>query len=141
MGDIRDEYREYKSDIEKQEFIKAQQKTIVKLMKQVTTLEEENAHLKSLISSSMPLIGPSEPVVEKIILSPEEALIESQIAMIQSRGYAAELSLEDVKKLDLLLKNKALTKKDDKTIGGSFKKLSLSREELLKLAHKPDGSK
>lgn len=129
-------YEQFKTDIEKQEFIKAQHITITDLLKKNKQLQDENAHLKELVSGAVPLIAPAiAPVVEKIVVSPEEALLDSQIEAIQIRSYGKELSLEDVKKLDILLKNKKILKDEQKAIliNKPSPLSSLSHNELLQL--------
>lgn len=112
-------------------FIKAQHITIVELIKENTALKDEVAHLKELLLSAAPLL---ENVVERVIVSPEEALIEKQIGILQIKGMVEELSLEDVKKFDLLNKNKLLITRAQPTINATAKQLSFTNSELLSLA-------
>lgn len=128
--DISHLHKEFKNDVEQNQFIEAQQKTIVQLQQQIHTYKEELARIKRLLSEP-------EDGIERVILSPEEALVSDQIMMIQERSYAKELSLEDVKKLDILLKHKKSFKDEDKTLKADSKKVYLSNEELLKLVQKP----
>lgn len=140
MSNIVELFKEFKSDREKQEFIAAQQATIEALLKSNTALKDEVEHLKALLLGSTQLLN--EPKVERIILSPEEALIERQIAFIQARGVNSEVTLEDVKKLDLLLKNKHLSKEKSETFSGESRKpdrKNLSSKDLIQIAlKKPD---
>lgn len=130
MNDITVLYTEFKSETEKKQFLVSQHKTINELAKKNAQLEEEIKHLKELLTSTSPLIG--NPV-EKIILTPEQALIDSQIDMIRDRSYGQELSLEDVKKLDILLRGKKLVKEESKTIE-TKSTIKYNSQELLELA-------
>lgn len=129
-GDILAMFEQFKDSAEKQAYLSAQHKTISALLEKNQQQELEIEHLKSLLSAQ----------VGTFIISPEEALIESQIKIIQNRSFGQELDLEDVKKLDLLLKNKNLIKSIDKAIGTTATKFALPQKELLVLA-KSDGSK
>jgi hypothetical protein len=120
--------KEFKTTAENQQFIEAQLKTIKSLMNKNKLLEEEIVQLRQMLSV---------PTVEKVIVTPEQALIEDQILIIQNRSYLQELSLEDVKKLDLLLKNKLLIKRaDPKTVDGKSSYQKMSDTQLLEIASK-----
>jgi hypothetical protein len=138
MGNITEIFNEFKTKVEKEQFVKQQHDTITALMTKNAQLEQEVAHLKKMLVESVPLL-PQENPVSKIILTPEEAVIESQIQIIQDRSYGQELTLEDVKKLDLLIKNKRLVKEQSTTIQGESKKVDkkqLSHAELILIASK-----
>ncbi len=120
--------KEFKSDIEKGDFIAAQHRTIVDLLKNKTHLEEEIQHLKQLLINSV-----EDSKVERIIVTPEEGLIAKQIDLLKQKGILEELDLEDVKKLDLLLKNKHIIKVQQDAIRASSKKVTYSNSELLSI--------
>lgn len=124
-------YSECKSEAEKRSFIETQHITISELIKKNAKLLDEVAHLKQLLMSSTPILG--EHKIEKVVVTPEETLIETQIEILQSKGFEAELDLEDIKKFDLLLKNKQLIK--EKTIKADSRPI-LSNTELLNLVKK-----
>lgn len=144
MGNITEIYKEFKTSVEKEQFVLKQHETIELLVTKNKQLTEEIEHLKKLLVESVPIL-PQQNLVSKIVQTPEEYVIESQIEIIQSRSYGQELTLEDVKKLDLLLKNKNLIKlRDPATIQGESKKIdskNYTRAELISIASKgPDGS-
>lgn len=114
-------YQEFKETFEKDEVIK---------------LSEENKALKLEIEQLKILLINSIPHVERIIVSPEEALLDSQVLMIQERSYGQELSLEDVKKLDILLKQKKIFKDEAKIINAQAKKLPIPSIQLLDIIKK-----
>ena len=132
--DISKMFVDYKKS-ELQEYSKQQYVALQAALKKIKDLEAEVAHLQELLIATTPL-------VEKIIVSPEEALIENQIKLLeeQFRGKNQNLTLEETKILDLLLKNKKLLQEQDKTIQGKSKpvpKVS-SFDDLLKIAATPD---
>ena len=117
-------HKDFSTIAEWKEFAEKQFLTINFLHGTIDQLKEEIAQLKKI---------PTQGPVDKIIVSPERALLDEQIYMIQQRSYAKELSLEDVKKLDLLLKNMKIIKEADAAIKTTSKKLELSSDELLKI--------
>ena len=130
VTDITSLFKAFKNDREKQEFCESQFAISVSLQKQIQKLEEENKHLKHLLSSTTPLVG-----AVPIILTPEEALIDGQIDILEERGRTHELSLEEVKKMDLLMKNKNILKQNNpKTIDIKPNKSGLNKKELLQIA-------
>lgn len=135
VTDITSLFKTFKSDREKQEFCEIQFAISVALQKQIKQLEDENKHLKELLTSTTHLMEPT-----KIIVTPEEALIDGQINILEQRGREHELTLEETKKLDLFLKNKNLIKQQPTTIQGESKPIKslLSKKELLLLASKKD---
>lgn len=136
VTDITSLFKTFKSDREKQEFCEMQFALSVAHVKQIQELETEIKHLKELLTSTTQLLEPS-----KIIATPEEVLINSQILILERRSNdGKELTLEEVKKLDLLVKNKNLIKQQPTTIQGESKPLKsfLSKKELLVLASKKD---
>jgi hypothetical protein len=134
--DVKDLFEALKTDYEKQKFIEAQFQVVLELQTKMKTLEEENLHLKELLVANAPNINIPIP----IIVTPEEFLIDKQISILEQRGRSlgAELSLEEVKKLDLLLKNKKMIKDGQQTIEvkGKPVKGKLSNKELALIASK-----
>lgn len=136
MAEVIELFNEFRTKAEKERFIQQQHNTILTLAAQKAQLEAEITHLKELLGSNTQLIE-SESSVSRVIVTPEEALIESQINILQNRSLGQELTLEDVKKLDLLLKNKNIIKSHDETIKADSKKVdkkSLSKAELIQIA-------
>jgi hypothetical protein len=136
MSDIVTIFNEYKSDVEKRKFLEAQHKTLTELLHKNSVLQDEVKHLKELLLATVPQVGDSR--VEKVIITPEQALIDNQIAILQSKGLVDELNLEDVKKLDLLLKNKKIVKQEVETIKGESKKVAVSNAQLLEILKNND---
>lgn len=138
--DIESLITDYKKS-ELKEYSKQQYLALQQATKKITELQEEIKHLQILLVSTTTLIQDN---VEKIIVSPEEALIEHQINLLETqyRGTDKHLTLEDVKKLDLLIKNKKILQEQNKIIQGKSKPVvnAISYDELVKLAaENPDG--
>lgn len=132
--DLVEVFKAFKDEHEKQQFLEAQFNVMLDLQKKIKTLEEENIHLKELLMANAPSLNIPIPV----IISPEEYLIDAQIAILEQRGRNNnfELTLEEVKKLDLLLKNKKIIKDGKETIATTGKpvKGKLSTKELALIA-------
>lgn len=138
MGNITEIFNEFKTKVEKDQFVAKQHETIELLVEKNKQLSAEVEHLKKLLINSVPMLT-QESSVSKIIITPEEAVIESQIQIIQDRSYNQELTLEDVKKLDLLIKNKRLVKEQSTTIQGESKKIDkkhYTNAQLITIASK-----
>jgi len=134
MSDITTIFKEFKSEAERKAFLFKQHEAISKLVEQNKALQDEVDHLKHLLTQSVPLLGESK--IEKVIVSPEQGLLEEQIRLIQDRSYGQELNLEDVKKLDLLLKNKELINKNKPKTYDGKSDLLIDNIKLLEIAKK-----
>lgn len=127
MGDLIS-FAEFKTLDEWKKFAEKQFITIQFLQEANKAMEAEIAKLKTLMPS------PGQGPVSSIIVSPEQGLIDDQILMIQQRAYLKELNLEDVKKLDVLLRHSRILKQDAKLLDGKPKGASLTNEQLLQIA-------
>ena len=112
-------------------FIESQQKVINDLTKKNKKLEDEVAHLQKLLESTNPLIiGDKKPSGEGIAQS--ILICELEIAKLQDIAVGNPLTFEEVKKLDVLVKNLIILKEEEQ----KSKKQELdskSKEELLRL--------
>jgi hypothetical protein len=106
--------------------------TINNLLKQLDSKEEEIQHLKQLLNSSTPIIG--EAV--RLEISDEEAIADIQLRKLKENGRLRELTLDEIRKFDLLVKNKRLAKGDATTIEGKHTSIPSNPNELIKLASK-----
>jgi hypothetical protein len=97
-------------------------KTVEKLLKDLSKKNEEVAHLKELVSKSVPIIQP--PNQPK--LSPEEDIAEVQLAKLNQIAKTRSLTLEEVRMYDLLVKNKRLSqnKSTENLSQGSYRDIS-----------------
>jgi len=120
-----------KTKSELQEYSNKQYETIVYLTKKNAELEQEVKHLKELLTNGLPAIN-NGPVTQ-IIKTPELAIIEAQIDILQNRALQKELNLEEIKCLDLLIKNKRLLTEQPTTINGDKKSKKIPEEAELVL--------
>jgi hypothetical protein len=105
-------------------------KTIDLLLKQSEQKEEEIAHLKQILSKSIPVEGE----VIKIDPSDEEIIAEIQLRKIREISRTRDLTLDEVKRFDLLVKNKRLAKGDATVIETNKLPTNLSKNDLIKIA-------
>ena len=102
-------------------FTEAQQNLIDKLLKENEFLKEK---LKSLESVTKTFGS----------VSPEEIICIEQIAKLKDRSYNRELTLEEVKRLDLLIKNLRLIKEQSTENVSQVKYRDISEATLVELA-------
>lgn len=136
MGNIVELSTEFKAEIEQGRTLAPVQNTITALVAENKALTAEVERLKLLLAATNSALGQENEVL-KIILTPEEALIEGQIEILQNRAINFELTLEDVKKLDLLLKNKNLIKSQQPStleVSPIKRGSSLSKQQLIEIA-------
>jgi hypothetical protein len=132
--DLVEVFKAFKDEAEKQQFLESQFNVMLNLQQKIKNLEEENLHLKELLVANAPHLNLPLP----ILITPEEHLIDAQINILEQRGRLNELTLEETKKLDLLLKNKKIIK-DGKPVIEIPKpsKGKLSMKELAVIASTP----
>lgn len=109
----------FKNSKELQAYADAQYLALKSANEKIKKLEEEITHLQQMLASTTTLI---DNPVQKIIKTPELGIIEAQIQILQNRAMQKELTLEEVKVLDLLIKNKKLLNDEPTTIQGEKKK-------------------
>jgi len=103
-------------------------------LKELEKKQEEINHLQDLLSSRVPIIGQL-----LVNVSEEEELIELQIKKIKDRARFAELTLDDTRKLDLLIKNKRQLKEDNSNKPEPMStQLPSATNELLRIANLVD---
>lgn len=124
----------FKTHVELQEYCDAQFIALERSQKRIATLEAEVAHLKELLGSTTQFFD--EPKVEKIVVSPEQAICEIQIKKLQQQALIRELTLEETKRLDLLVKNLYLAKGQATAVIADARALpdNMSEAELVQLA-------
>lgn len=96
----------------------------------IKQLEEKLKHSEDLLLSTQ---------VTSIIKTQEQCIIEKQIEDINLLSMSRSLTNEEIKSLDLLIKNKLLLSGQPTTIAGqSLKKKEVSLRELTLIAQKKD---
>lgn len=142
--DIKSLASEFKDIKDLQAYADKQFIALKKTLEKNAKLENENRHLKYLLEQTTQLIEKDN--VHKMIVTPEQALIDEQISILQGRAIGKELTLEEIKKLDLLIKNKKLLEEKTKTFKAESKTIDIpisSDTKLLEIASvkdsEPDG--
>lgn len=107
--------------------------TIDKLLKQLEEKSAEIRHLQDMLMKTTPIIGDVTPVY----ISDEEVIAEYQLKALKSAAMMRDLTLDEVKRFDLLVKNKRLAQGNATTIEAQ-KGLpkGLSKDELVQIASK-----
>lgn len=136
MNNIVDMFKEYKEK-ELKEYAEKQFQALQKASSRIKELESEIGHLQEMLGSTI-------PIIQKIILTPEQALIENQIKILEET-YRGEkhMSLEDTKRLDLLIKNKKLLNEIANTLPGESRNIpnEISHDDLVALAKSENDGK
>lgn len=133
MSDIVLDFKTFKNTKELSEYATAQFLALQSAVEKITELQKKVHHLEELLKSSQPIIG--ENSVERIIKSPELAIVEAQINLLTQRALTRELQLEEVKTLDILIRNKQLLSDQPTTIPGESKpKKKPSEAQLISIA-------
>jgi phosphopantetheine adenylyltransferase len=95
---LQDEFKKQKKAKDIQAFAEKQQQLIQELIKQKKELEEKVSHLETL------LVSTTLPSSHKQY-SPEEIVCVKQLEILADKSKQRELSLDEVKKLDILVKD------------------------------------
>jgi hypothetical protein len=101
--------------------------TVDKLLAELESRKSEIEHLKKLLT------GSNESNIIRIEVTEEEHIAELQLERLKKKAEVGELTLEEVKKYDLLVKNKRLAKGDPTTVNADYRKLPAKSEERTKL--------
>lgn len=124
-----------------EETISKLNETIDKLLKSIEEKDSEILALQQKINGTEPSL------IQQIAvpLADEELISNAQLERLKNAALNRELSLEEVKKFDLLVKNKRLAQGETTTIVADYKALpvNIQKTELIKIASKKvsqDGS-
>lgn len=122
--------KDFKSLVELRKFAEAQHTTILDLNKKLYKLEQENEQLKKLV------VEKHEDKVIRIEITPEEEIITQQISVLRNVSEQRPLTFEETRKLDLLIKNLKLVKKEATTIIGDAERINekIPDAKLLEIA-------
>jgi DNA replicative helicase MCM subunit Mcm2 (Cdc46/Mcm family) len=123
----------FQDDLQLREYCNKQYQLLSQSKEIILSLQREVKHLKSLLESSNHLVN-STP--ELIIKSTEQAICEVQIEKLREVAMERPLTLEETKRLDLLVKNLLLCKGSYKDIKTDYSTLpkGLTSEKLLQIA-------
>jgi hypothetical protein len=128
----------FKNIEELQLYCDSQYRSLQRANEVIKKLEAEIVHLKNIIVTTVPII---EPKQEQFIVSTEQSICEMEIERLRKTSMDRGLTLEETKRLDLLVKNLHIAKKGTKDIAPDYKKLpETSEAELLQIAATPEPS-
>lgn len=99
-------------------------------LKTLDQKDQEIQHLKQLLGNSVPVLGQLA-----VPFSDEEIIATKQLELIANEARIRPLTLDEIKKYDLLVKNKRLAQGNATTIEGKKSNVKeLGKVDLLKLA-------
>lgn len=132
-------YSQFESAAQLQEYCDVQFKTIEKLKRENEALKAEVSHLKDLLASTTKLLHPNDPV--RMEVSDEQAICEIQIEKLREKAFSRELTLEETKRLEILIKSlHSIREKGSDAVETSFTRLppGATLEALTLLAASPE---
>lgn len=99
---------------------------------QLSQKTQEIQHLMELLNNTVPVIGEATPIIP----TDEEVIAEFQLKALKAAAMTRDLTLDEVKRYDLLVKNKRLAQGNATTIDGHAKKLpqNLDQKTLIQIA-------
>lgn len=128
--------KKFESFKDLQAYADQQYKSLQIASQRIRELEAEVAHLKDLLTGAIPLTG--EHPTEQVIITPEEAICVAQIRILSDRALHKELTLEETKRLDLLVKNLNVIRNNNPSTFDGKKKPVYSDAELIAIANKKE---
>ena len=126
--DVKALKKQYKSATKSKElevFSEAQQKLIEQLQTENNQLKEKLSHLETVMLNSK---------LAAQRLSPEEIICMEQIEILKSKSVNRELSLDEVKRLDLLVKNLRLIREQSTQVINTGDYSTVGEDELVAIA-------
>lgn len=126
IDELRKEFLAKSKPKDLKEFVEKQQELLEKFMRENETLKKQLVHANEIIKSvGSPLALGNE--------NEEELICVEQIKILKERSKTRELDINDVKKLDLLIKNLRLIRSSSKgEIIADYK--DVNEKELLEIA-------
>lgn len=108
------------------------QQMVNNLNQQLAQKTQEIQHLMELLNNTVPVIGEATPIIP----TDEEVIAEFQLKALKAAAMTRDLTLDEVKRYDLLVKNKRLAQGNATTIDGHTKKLpqNLDQKTLIQIA-------
>lgn len=132
MADIVDIFDKMKTVVEMREHAT----TLFQGLKRATELLQEKdseiAHLKELLSRSVPLIGDASTV--RVVKSTEEVIMETEIEKLRVVSQQRPLNLNETKQLDVYIKGLRIVRGESPIEAESKPKQKVTEAELIQLA-------
>lgn len=137
MGDIlnilelKKQFEEKTKAKDLKQFAAAQYTLIEKLMSENKSLKEKNEHLENIVKKQ---------IQDSMRLSPEEMICLEQIDRLKSKSRDRELTLEEAKKLDILVRNLKLIREESTIVVSHSDPSGIKESELVAIARGPETS-
>ena len=125
---------EFESYADIKDYCNKQFNTIQQISQENQELKQKIEHLEELVQNTTDLKAKE---VSRIDYTPEQIICQIQIEKLRSKSFERELTLEETKRLEILIKSLYLIKeKGTAKVSAEFKKLteSLSIENLAEIA-------
>lgn len=118
----------FKNRAELQKYAEVLFKSFKEAVQKLQALEDENKHLKALLAASVPQLPTT-----KLVVPDEQVIAEIQLRQLKDTAMERPLTLDETKRLDLLVKTLYLAKgKPPKTISADPSK-DVTEAELIQL--------
>lgn len=106
--------------------------TVDALLRQMQDKDDELVQLKSMLQKSVSPLDTAVPME----ITDEEIIALNQLQRLKEAAKARELTLDEIKRFDLLVKNKRLAQGNATSINANGLPHELGTSELLKIAQK-----
>jgi hypothetical protein len=126
IADLRAEFLEKTKLKDTKEFAEKQMQIIFEVSKQNEALRDKIDHLEKLLLNKAPEMA--------IRLSAEEVICIEQIEILQRKSSGRELSLDEVKRLDLLIKNLRLIREESTQVINTSSYSNVQEDMLVAIA-------
>lgn len=131
INQLREEFVQKTKTKDLKAFAEQQQVVIEKLVNQNRQLQEKNDHLEKILMS----LEKNNMVIS---VSPEEMICVEQIEVLKSKSATRELQLDEVKRLDLLVKNLRLIREQSTQVIESTNHSHIKEMDLVAIATQAD---
>jgi len=125
-GNIDQIAKQYKSKEDLLAYADAQYKTIIKLTRRISKLEDEKEELKKQLSESSAKMSVENPMG----VTDEEAICMMELTKLKNKSLIDELTMEECRKVEVYVKTLATIRNQPKKIDIQTK--GMTTEELLK---------
>lgn len=124
IQDLKKEFAEKTKAKDLKVFAESQQRLLEKLMNENNQLKDKLNHLEKQMTT----------LDVAIKLQPEEVICLQQIDLLKKRSESRELSLDEVKRLDLLIKNLRLIREQSTQVIDTKDYTEVKEDELVAIA-------